>query len=468
MKKETGSCNVCRYRDKKNAPGQKKRKRDKISKHAGDKENANGTKKTDIRDKIKNDKRDKKNKHAGQKKRHWDKLQNRTRDKKNEMCECVGVVCVCVLVWCVCVCVCWCGVCVCVLCVCCVCWSKICVLPRTPRPSAGPPLRRTAPPPDRPKFRSFFSFSHPRFHSFFSLWGSSRVFFPLSGGLLVEFWWCFWSVGTSNVLVFALRLSCERRPRRHPEREKKTREDPQREKKEKKARNFGPPTLRGPTLRAPTLRGPTLRGPTLRGPTLRGSTLRALTFSGFGPPPLGGTTLGGPHPAPNLLAPTLLAPTLRGPTFPRFAPLPPPLHPALSDPCFFCPVCHFLFCPKCLFLFCPKCFFFLSRLCFFCPECIFLFCPPRVCLFCPVSVFFVPVRFFCPGAATCVPSFPSPCVQRSIVFFHRQRCLPWQLGYPSACSLSRRWTLDPSRTTLGCWHCFISPKKSGKPMLAWR
>ena len=32
--------------DKKNAPGQKKRKRDKISKHAGDKKNTNGTKKT--------------------------------------------------------------------------------------------------------------------------------------------------------------------------------------------------------------------------------------------------------------------------------------------------------------------------------------------------------------------------------------------------------------------------------------
>ena len=60
----------------------------------------------------------------------------------------------------------------------------------------------------------------------------------------------------------------------------------------KKARNFGPSTLRGPTLRGPTLRGPTLRGPTLRGPTLRGPTLlglgphpSGLTFSRFGPPP---------------------------------------------------------------------------------------------------------------------------------------------------------------------------------------
>ena len=64
-----------------------------------------------------------------------------------------------------------------------------------------------------PKFRAFFSFSHPHFHSFFlslgifsclffSLRVSSRVFVPLSGGLLVECWWCFWLVGSSNVLVF--------------------------------------------------------------------------------------------------------------------------------------------------------------------------------------------------------------------------------------------------------------------------
>ena len=35
----------------------------------------------------------------------------------------------------------------------------------------------------------------------------------------------------------------------------------------KKARNFGPPTLRGSTLLGSTLLGSTLRGPTLRGPT---------------------------------------------------------------------------------------------------------------------------------------------------------------------------------------------------------
>ena len=112
------------------------------------------------------------------------------------VCVCVSVVCVlCVSVVCVSV------------CVCCVCWSKICVLPRTPRPSAGPPLRRTPPPPDRPSagppkislfffllpppFSFFFSLSLGIFSClFFSLRVSSRVFFPLSGGLLVKFWWC--------------------------------------------------------------------------------------------------------------------------------------------------------------------------------------------------------------------------------------------------------------------------------------
>ena len=46
-------------------------------------------------------------------------------------------------------------------------------------------------------FALFFSSPTPIFILFFSLWGSSR-------GILVVFW----SVGPSNVLVFALRLSC--------------------------------------------------------------------------------------------------------------------------------------------------------------------------------------------------------------------------------------------------------------------
>ena len=53
----------------------------------------------------------------------------------------------------------------------------------SPRPPSPPdhPLRWTAPPPDCPKFRSFFfPLSRRKFHSFFSLWGSSR-------GILVVF-----------------------------------------------------------------------------------------------------------------------------------------------------------------------------------------------------------------------------------------------------------------------------------------
>ena len=105
---------------------------------------------------------------------------------------------------CLCGCVCV-VVCVSAVCVCCVCWSKICVLLRTPRPSAGPPS-----PPDRPKFRFFFSFSHPHFHSFF-LSGDLLVEFFLSPGLfsclfsslwglLVEFWWCFGRSGPQMCL----------------------------------------------------------------------------------------------------------------------------------------------------------------------------------------------------------------------------------------------------------------------------
>ena len=55
-------------------------------------------------------------------------------------------------------------------------------------PSAGPP---SAGP---PKISCFFFLSRHNFHSFFLSLGSSRGMF--------------WSVGTSNVLVFALKLSC--------------------------------------------------------------------------------------------------------------------------------------------------------------------------------------------------------------------------------------------------------------------
>ena len=91
---------------------------------------------------------------------------------------------------------CVCLLCVSAVCVCCVCWSKICMIPRTTRPSAGPllrtpPLRRPLPPPDRPKFRAFFSFSHSHFHFFFLSPGVFSRLFSSLGGLLVEFWWCF-------------------------------------------------------------------------------------------------------------------------------------------------------------------------------------------------------------------------------------------------------------------------------------
>ena len=142
-------------------------------------------------------------------------------------------VCVC----CVC---CVCLLCVSAVCVCCVCllcvsavwfaWSPGAPPPYCP--SAGPPLRRTA-----QNFALFFPSPTSIFHS--SLWGSSR-------GILVVFW----SVGTSNVLVFALRLSCETPAPSAP---------------------FGVPPFRGPTLPGPYLFyvwTPTLRGPKFGAPPL--------------------------------------------------------------------------------------------------------------------------------------------------------------------------------------------------------
>ena len=56
--------------------------------------------------------------------------------------------------------------------------------------------------------RLFFLLPPPMFILFFSLWGSSRVFIPLSWGSSRGILVVFWLVGTSNVHVFALRLSC--------------------------------------------------------------------------------------------------------------------------------------------------------------------------------------------------------------------------------------------------------------------
>ena len=165
------------------------------------------------------------------------------------------------------------GSCVCLLCVCllcvsavcvCVCWSKICVIPRTPRPSAGPlrrtPLRQTPPPPppDRPSagpplrrtaqnFALFFLL-HPHFHSFF-----------LSLGI---FSCLFFSRGLPHDNLRAKTSTFER-----PKHTKIPREDPQRGKKrtnfaaeqgKTSAKFLGPPPFGAPPFRAPPFRGPTL------------------------------------------------------------------------------------------------------------------------------------------------------------------------------------------------------------------
>ena len=147
--------------------------------------------------------------------------------------------------------------------------------PPDPPPSPGPP---SAGP---PKISRFFFLLPPHFHSFFlppgifsclssSLWGSSR-------GILVVFW----SVGTSNVLVFALWLSCETPaacrppthlrvlaltppiPRNDSKREKKNENGGGRRKKKRKVLGlppFEPSTLRDTNLRAPALGAPTFSG----------------------------------------------------------------------------------------------------------------------------------------------------------------------------------------------------------------
>ena len=153
--------------------------------------------------------------------------------------------------------------------------------------------------------------------------------------------------------------------------------------REKKARNFGPPTLRGPTLRCPTLWAPPF----------------GAHLSGFGPP------------------------TLRGP--PRSSPHPSPTIPGLGS-CFFCPVCQFLFCPNVVFfvpfvIFLSQMSFFLSRLCFFCPGCNFLFCPDNRLLILSRFRFFCPVAFFLSRASFCTS--PNLETKRTPVL-RRQEVLP--------------------------------------------
>ena len=97
----------------------------------------------------------------------------------------------------VCVCVCLCVLCVVCLCVCggfkVLVWS--CSRDRPSRPS------RDRPPPDRPKFRSFFALFRSRIHSFLPSLG---VFSLNFGGVFEDL----------NVHVWALGLSCETPPDR--------------------------------------------------------------------------------------------------------------------------------------------------------------------------------------------------------------------------------------------------------------
>ena len=98
--------------------------------------------------------------------------------------------------------------------------------------------------------------------------------------------------------------------------------------KGKKARNFGPPTLRGSTLRGSTLWGSTLRGPPFGAPPFGAPLFLGLV----GPPPSGASTLRRLHPSgPQPSGPPPFgASTLRGPTFSGFGP--PPSGPTLYGP----------------------------------------------------------------------------------------------------------------------------------------
>ena len=192
---------------------------------------------------------------------------------------CVCVVCVvrCVCVWCV-----WCVLCV--VCVvvlwCCVVCRWVCVQdfrgcvqdllpPLSDLPSVGPP-----------KMSRFFFLSRHNFHSFF----------PLSGGLLVEFWWC----------VLAGTLKCARlgSPNVHisgplrppPKFHQKTPREGEKERKLWRERVKKNSEILGshPSGRHPSGPNP----PTLRGPTLRGPTIRGLVFTHPGGREGGGERIG--------------------------------------------------------------------------------------------------------------------------------------------------------------------------------
>ena len=152
------------------------------------------------------------------------------------------------------------------------------VCSRWASPPDPPPGRL---PLDRPKFRSFFfSLSRRKIHSFFSLWVSILVVFLKTGTLCQP-------RRPSRPGRRGFTRQPENSKRAHL-RSRRFRETPRERRKnefsggrEKKARNFGPPTLRPPPF------GPPPFGP---------PPLRAATFSGFGPQPLGAPTPWGPHP----------------------------------------------------------------------------------------------------------------------------------------------------------------------------
>ena len=141
----------------------------------------------------------------------------------------------------------------------------------------GPSLPLDRPSPGPPKISRFFFFPLPLQNSLFS---------SLSGGLLVEFWWCMKHRGVQMCTFGVLGLSCaspggpglvEGRKRTNFA-----------AGQEKKARNFGPPPFGPPPFEPPHPFG----APPFRGP------------HPFGPPPFRAPTLRGPHP----LGPLGLAP----------------------------------------------------------------------------------------------------------------------------------------------------------------
>ena len=114
----------------------------------------------------------------------------------------------------------------------------------------------------------------------------NSFFSSLSGGLLVEFWWC---------------LKGQDSMRKPTEKEERMKFAVGR----KKSAKFQPPHPSGP----PTLRAPHPSNPHPSGPHPSGPQPFGPTFSGFGPPPLRAPTPSGPHQKqnwPNTVWPNLV------------------------------------------------------------------------------------------------------------------------------------------------------------------